>query len=171
MVLGANRFDRNLDRMLRMAQAKFDAIRRHGEQTYPHECCGVLLGHREEEGSIVLEAWPAENIRSDAAHNRYGISAQELIRIQQQARGGGLDIVGFYHSHPDHPAEWSKTDLEEAHWIGYSYVITGVNGKAEYGEADALRCRAIETNSFLLSGTGEEDKRFERQPIEVMADV
>lgn len=157
--------------MLRIAQAKFDSIRRHGEETYPNECCGILLGHIKEEVSTVIEVVPAKNSHSDSAHNRYYIAPQELIRIQQQARGHGLDIVGFYHSHPDHFAQWSKMDLEEAHWIGCSYVITSVDGEVKEGVVDAMRCRAIETNSFLLSGTGEEDKHFERQLIEVMADV
>ncbi len=149
-----------------MEQAQFDEIRRHGEQTYPHESCGVLLGHAKEGVNIVVESVRASNIRTDSAHNRYGIAPQELIRIQRNARQQGLDIVGFYHSHPDHPAQWSTTDLAEAHWFGCSYVITGVAG-AEGGG----RCRATETNSFLLTGTGEEDKRFETQPIEVAAPV
>ena len=157
--------------MLRMGQAQFDAIRRHGEETYPNECCGVLLGQVEEDGNRVIDAVSAENTRSDSAHNRYHIDPQELIRIQQQARRRGLDIVGFYHSHPDHPAEWSKTDLEEAHWIGCSYVITKVAGNATDGAEARARCRAMETNSFLLVGTGEEDKRLERQPIDVMTEV
>jgi proteasome lid subunit RPN8/RPN11 len=155
--------------MLRMGQAQFDAIRRHGENTYPHECCGVLLGQAQEESNIVVDAVPAENTRLDSAHNRYHIAPQELIRIQQQARRRTLDIIGFYHSHPDHPAEWSKTDLEEAHWIGCSYVITRVAGSVKDG--DATRCRAMETNSFLLAGTSEEDKRLESQPIEVVTEV
>ena len=157
--------------MLRIGQTQFDAIRRHGEETYPHECCCVLLGHMEEDGNTVMDAVSAENTRSDSAHNRYHIAPQELIRIQQQARRRGLDIVGFYHSHPDHPAEWSKTDLEEAHWIGCSYVITRVTGNATDGAETLVRCRAMETNSFLLAGTGEEDKRLERQPIEVVTEV
>ena len=157
--------------MLRMGQAQFDAIRRHGEETYPNECCGVLLGQVEADGNTVIDAVSAQNTRSDSAHNRYHIAPQELIRFQQQARRRGLDIVGFYHSHPDHPAEWSKTDLEEAHWIGCSYVITSVAGNAKDGAGDAMRCRAMETNSFLLAGTGEEDKRLERQPIEVVTEV
>jgi proteasome lid subunit RPN8/RPN11 len=156
--------------MLRIGQAQFDSIRRHGEATYPDECCGVLIGHVEDNDNIVIDALSAENTRSDSAHNRYHIAPQELIRIQQQARRRGLDIVGFYHSHPDHPAEWSKTDLEEAHWIGCSYVITRVSGSLTGGDGDALRCRAMETNSFLLAGMGEEDKRLEPQPIEI-ADV
>lgn len=157
--------------MLRMEQAQFDVIRRHGEQTYPNECCGVLLGHVEEDSTGVIDVVSAENTRSDSAHNRYHIAPQELIRIQQQARRRGLDIVGFYHSHPDHPAEWSKTDLEEAHWIGCSYVITRVAGNAKDGAGDAARCRAMETNSFLLAGTGEEDKRLEPQLIKVVTEV
>ncbi|MGC1870071.1 MAG: M67 family metallopeptidase [Acidobacteriaceae bacterium] len=155
--------------MLRMGQAQYDAIRSHGEETYPNECCGVLLGHVEEDGNTVIDAVSAENTRSDSAHNRYNIAPQELIRIQQQARRRGLEIVGFYHSHPDHPAEWSKTDLEEAHWIGCSYVITRVVGSC--GAEVTVRCRAMETNSFLLAGTGEEDKRFESEPIEVVTAV
>ncbi|HTU51575.1 MAG TPA: M67 family metallopeptidase [Acidobacteriaceae bacterium] len=157
--------------MLRIGQAQFDAIRRHGEEAYPNECCGVLLGHMEEDGNTVIDAVSAENTRSDSAHNRYHIAPQELIRIQHQARRRGLDIVGFYHSHPDHPAEWSKTDLEEAHWIGCSYVITRVAGSAKGNVEVMARCRALETNSFLLAGTGEEDKRLKRQPIEVVTEV
>ncbi|MES2221128.1 MAG: M67 family metallopeptidase [Acidobacteriota bacterium] len=157
--------------MLCIDQNQFDAIRRHGEETYPHECCGVLLGHMEDDGSTVFDTVPAENTRSDSAHNRYQIAPQELIGIQQQARPRGLDIVGFYHSHPDHPAEWSKTDLEEAHWIGCSYVITRVAGTPDQGAGERAGCRAMETNSFLLAGTGEEDKRLERQAIQVVGAV
>ena len=156
--------------MLRMDQVQLDRIRQRGEEAYPNECCGVLVGHIAEGGNTVIEAIAAENTRSDSAHTRYEIAPLELIRIQQQARRQGLDIVGFYHSHPDHPAEWSKTDFEEAHWIGCSYVITSVAGNAAGGVGTA-RCRAMDTNSFLLAGTGEEDKRLERQPIEVASVV
>jgi len=154
--------------MLRMEQTQFDAIRQHGEETYPHECCGVLVGHGGADANIVVDAVRAGNIRTDSAHNRYQIAPQELIRIQREARKHGLDIIGFYHSHPDHPAQWSKTDLAEAHWFGCSYVITSVVGG---GAGEAGRCRAAETNSFLLTGTGEEHKRLESQPIEVAATV
>ena len=136
----------------------YDAIRRHGERTYPHECCGVLLGRTNDGGNGVEASVEAGNTRTDSAHNRYNIAPQELIRIQRQGRERGLDIVGFYHSHPDHPAQWSKTDFEEAHWIGCSYVITSV----EQGTAKV-------TNSFLLTGITEEDKRFEDQRVIVGA--
>jgi proteasome lid subunit RPN8/RPN11 len=141
---------------LRMSGELYETIRRHGERTYPHECCGVLLGRSGEDGNAVEAAVEAGNTRTDSAHNRYNIAPQELIRIQRQGRERGLDIVGFYHSHPDHPAQWSKTDFEEAHWIGCSYVITSV----EKGTAKI-------TNSVLLTGTGEEDKRFEDQRVVV----
>ncbi len=154
--------------VLRMEQAQFDAVRQHGEATYPHESCGVLLGHAKEDTNIVVDAVRAANTRTDSAHNRYNIAPQELIRIQREARRQGLDIVGFYHSHPDHPAQCSKTDLAEAHWFGCSYVITSVAG---VDDADAVRCRATETNSFLLTGSGEEEKRLEAQPIEIAATV
>ncbi len=154
--------------MLRMEQMQFDAIREHGEAAYPHESCGVFLGHSAEGINAVIDAVRAENTRADSAHNRYQIAPRELIRIQREARRQGLDIVGFYHSHPDHPAQCSKTDLAEAHWLGCSYVITSVIGD---NARETTRCRAMETNSFLLAGTGEEDKRLEPQPIEVVAPV
>jgi len=144
--------------MLRLNEQVYHAIRRHGEETYPHECCGVLLGRSVDGANEVDEAVRAGNTRTDSAHNRYNIAPQELVRIQRQGRERGLDIVGFYHSHPDHPAQWSKTDFAEAHWLGCSYVITAV----EKGIAQA-------TNSFLLTGTTEEDKAFEDEAVEVAA--
>jgi proteasome lid subunit RPN8/RPN11 len=142
--------------MLKMNEQIYDAIRLHGEETYPHECCGVLLGNSADGTNTVEDAVRAGNTRTDSAHNRYDIAPQELVKIQRQGRERGLDIVGFYHSHPDHPAQWSKTDFAGAHWLGCSYVITGVdNGVAR------------STNSFLLTGTGEEDKAFEDEAIEV----
>jgi proteasome lid subunit RPN8/RPN11 len=143
--------------MLRIHYDEYEAVRAHGQETYPHECCGVLLGKAEEGvGNRVQQIVRAGNTRTDSAHNRYNIAPQELVKIQRQARGLGLDIVGFYHSHPDHPARWSVTDIAEAHWLGCSYIITSV----EKGSA------AI-TNSFLLTGTSEDDKRFEDEGIEI----
>jgi proteasome lid subunit RPN8/RPN11 len=142
--------------MLKLSEQIYNALRKHGEETYPHECCGVLLGCSQDGVNEVEVAVRAGNTRTDSAHNRYHIAPQELVRIQRQGRERGLDIVGFYHSHPDHPAQWSKTDFAEAHWLGCSYVITAVaNGTAQ------------ETNSFLLTGTSEEDKSFADETVEV----
>ena len=142
--------------MLKIGKSHYEAIRRHGEETYPHECCGVLLGQMEDDARIVTSTARAGNTRTDSAHNRYNIDPKELVRIQRQARERNEDIVGFYHSHPDHPAQWSQTDLAEAHWFGCSYVITSV----EKGKA-AL------TNSFELAGSEESDKRLLDEPVEV----
>jgi proteasome lid subunit RPN8/RPN11 len=140
--------------MLKLNTQTYDAIRHHGEETYPHECCGVLLGRSSDDISLVVDAIRAGNTRTDSAHNRYHIAPHELVKIQRDGRKRGLDIVGFYHSHPDHPAQWSQTDFAEAHWLGCSYVITAV----EKGVAQ-------KTNSFLLTGTTEEDKAFADEPV------
>ncbi len=143
--------------MLKLPQPVWEALRAHGEETYPHECCGVLLGHAHPDGTTTAKAAVRTgNTRTDSAHNRYNIAPGELIRIQREARGRGLDIVGFYHSHPDHPAQWSQTDFAEAHWLGCSYVITAVE-----------RGRAAATNAFRLEGTSEDDKHFADETIEV----
>lgn len=140
--------------VLRVTRALYDSIRAHGEETYPHECCGALLGLSTPEGWRVTGAIRAGNTRTDSAHNRYSIAPLELVRIEREARRQQLEIAGFYHSHPDHPAQWSATDFAEAHWLGCSYVITEVaQGKA-----------AI-TNSFLLTGANEEDKQFVQESI------
>jgi proteasome lid subunit RPN8/RPN11 len=142
--------------MLRVTAAIYEAFRAHGEELYPHECCGVLLGRSEGNINTVEAAVRADNTRTDSAHNRYSIAPQQLVKIQRQGRERGWDIVGFYHSHPDHPAHWSSTDLAEAHWLGCSYVITAVSS----GEAQ-------QTNSFLLTGSSEDDKALVPEPIEV----
>jgi proteasome lid subunit RPN8/RPN11 len=145
--------------VLHMPRSVYESMRAHGEETYPHECCGALLGRSVQGGSWrVVEAVRAGNTRTDSAHNRYNIAPVELVKIQREARTKGLEIAGFYHSHPDHPAQWSQTDFAEAHWLGCSYVITEV-----------AQGKAAETNSFLLDGTTEEDKRFVAESIRVEA--
>jgi len=141
---------------LLLSKDLYQQLRAHGEETYPHECCGILLGKSTEENLHVRQLIRAGNTRTDSAHNRYNIAPQELIQAQREGRKQGLDIVGFYHSHPDHPAQWSTTDFAEAHWFGCAYVITAV----EQGAAQI-------TNSFLLTGTSEDDKAFVPQFIAI----
>ena len=143
--------------MITLPQLIYSQIRQHGEETYPHECCGVLLGTMNGNERIVTSAARCTNTRTDSPHNRYDIDPRELVRIQREGRERDEDILGFYHSHPDHPAQWSKTDLAEAHWFGCSYIITSV----EKGKATA-------TNSFLLDGVGEEDKHLDSEGIRVV---
>ena len=143
---------------LTLSRELYNQLRAHGEETYPHECCGILLGRTNDEGTrIVTSTARCGNTRTDSPQNRYNIDPGELVRIQRQGRERGEDIIGFYHSHPDHPARWSQTDLAEAHWIGCSYVITSV----EKGNASL-------TNSFELTGSGEADKKFLDETVEIV---
>ena len=147
--------------MLKISQSAYLSLRQHGEETYPHECCGVLLGRFDGDGSegvskTVSRVARCGNTREDSPRNRYNIDPRDLIRIQREGRERDEDIVGFYHSHPDHPAQWSPTDLAEAHWFGCSYVITSV----EKGKATI-------TNSFELTGSDEDDKKFVDEKAEV----
>jgi proteasome lid subunit RPN8/RPN11 len=142
--------------MLHIEASLLDDLRRHGEETYPHECCGVLIGRRAGEAGLVTGVVRCGNARRDRQQDRYTIDPRDLLRIEKLARSRGEEIVGFYHSHPDHPARWSATDLAEAHWLGCSYLVTRVAA----GRAEA-------TGAFLLAGTGEEDKRFVDEEIRI----
>jgi proteasome lid subunit RPN8/RPN11 len=141
--------------MLRISRSNYDSLRRHGEETYPYECCGVLLGQLDGDARLVTSVVRCGNTRNDSPQNRYHIDPRELIRIQREGRERGEDIVGFYHSHPDHPARWSPTDLAEAHWFGCSYVITSVE-----------KGKAVVTNSFELTGSEENGKKLVDEEIE-----
>jgi proteasome lid subunit RPN8/RPN11 len=144
--------------MLRISQANYASLRLHGEETYPYECCGVLLGTMTDDGArVVTSVARAGNTRTDSPQNRYNIDPKELVRIQREGRERGEDIIGFYHSHPDHPAQWSQTDLAEAHWFGCSYVITSVE-----------KGKAVLTNSFELTGFDENDKKLVDERVEVV---
>jgi len=119
--------------MITIGIRELDAIRRHGEQDYPHECCGLLIGTFDAAGKKVAdEIYPIVNSREEAAkRNRFLIAPEDLMRGEKHARASRRDVVGFYHSHPDHPAVPSAFDLEHA-WPVYSYVIVAVkDGKAE----------------------------------------
>ncbi|MXW63363.1 MAG: M67 family metallopeptidase [Bacteroidetes bacterium SB0662_bin_6] len=116
-----------------------DYIRRHGEETYPEECCGFLIGRLHADGNEAVYARRAVNRNENRREDRYVIAPGEYLEADLAARRENLDIVGIYHSHPDHPAVPSRTDLELATFPGYSYVIVSVeNGKAANLSAWAL---------------------------------
>ena len=145
--------------MLKISRDHHAALRQHGEETYPHECCGVLLGQIDDsDAKTVTSIARAGNTRVDSPQNRYHIDPKELIRIQREGRNRGEDIIGFYHSHPDHPARWSQTDLAEAHWFSCSYVITSV-----------VKGKADRTNSFELAGSDEGDKKLLDEEIVLLS--
>lgn len=129
--------------MITITEPHREEIRRHGAAEYPHECCGLLLGQFDEGGrKIVMEVYPVSNAREETArHNRSLILPEELMRGERYARQLKLDVVGNYHSHPDHPAVPSAFDLEHA-WPTWSYVIVSVR----QGKAADLRAWELEAD-------------------------
>ena len=113
-----------------------DRIRAHGAETYPHECCGALLGREEliEGRRIVREIlglYPLVNRRDDSPRNRFSVTSEDVQAAEKTAGEQELEVVGWYQSHPDHPARPSQYDRDHA-WPWYSYIIVSVaNGKPE----------------------------------------
>jgi proteasome lid subunit RPN8/RPN11 len=119
--------------MIQLNQQNLKEIADHGERDYPHECCGLLLGRFAKDGlKITCETYLISNAREEAAkRNRFLITPEELIRGERYAAQKQLEIIGFYHSHPDHPAVPSEYDREHA-WPVFSYIIVSVqNGEAK----------------------------------------
>jgi len=109
------------------------SIREFGEQEYPNECCGLLFGKiNSDKSKEITEILPISNAQNEEnRYNRFLITPKDMIKGELYARKHNVDIIGFYHSHPDHPAKPSQFDLEHA-WPVYSYIITSViNGKAD----------------------------------------
>jgi proteasome lid subunit RPN8/RPN11 len=117
---------------IRLTSEQLNQIRKEGEVTYPYECCGLLLGHIVSDEKVVAETYTAENAKEERAqHNRFLISPEAVRQAERYARSQKLEILGFYHSHPNAPARPSQFDLDHA-WPFYSYVIVSVrDGKAE----------------------------------------
>jgi proteasome lid subunit RPN8/RPN11 len=100
-------------------------IREHGARDYPNETCGALLGRDAEHGREVRALYPLTNRRDDSPRNRFSITADDFCEAERAAAKLGLELVGWYHSHPDHPARPSEFDREHA-WPWYSYIIVSV---------------------------------------------
>lgn len=130
--------------MILVNENLLQGIREHGVRDYPYECCGLLLGRFEATGTkVVNEIYPISNAREDnAKRNRFLIRPEELIKGESYANKKGLDVVGFYHSHPDSPAVPSGYDLDHA-WPTYSYIIVST---------------AFEKSGDLFSWEMEEDR-------------
>jgi proteasome lid subunit RPN8/RPN11 len=118
-------------------------IRQHGAETYPNECCGALLGRDDVNGDVtpaggvglpireIVAVFPLTNRRDDSPRNRFSVTSEDVRDAEKAAQEKKLDVVGWYHSHPDHPARPSQYDREHA-WPWYSYIIVSVaNGKPE----------------------------------------
>jgi proteasome lid subunit RPN8/RPN11 len=119
-----------------------EKIREHGAESYPHECCGALLG-RDSSGVLesdrgkgaltpareILQLFPLVNRRDDSPRNRFSVTSEDVRAAEKAAQGQGLEVVGWYHSHPDHPARPSEYDRDHA-WPWYSYIIVSVQNGA-----------------------------------------
>lgn len=152
-----------------LQNAHWEAIRRHGSADYPNECCGILLGQANDARKEVREVIPLKNLRLDSARaqellpleapgkeserNRFLIDPLEQLQVEKGARSRGLDVLGYYHSHPDHPARPSEYDRDHA-WPWYSYIIVSV----ERGEPKDM-------TSWILS---DDRARFDSEKIEVL---
>jgi proteasome lid subunit RPN8/RPN11 len=120
---------------IRVSGAHLAEIIAHLEASYPYEGCGILIGRFENGDKIVNEVMPTGNAREEGAqHNRYLIPPEQLLQGELRADELGLEVVGYFHSHPDHPDRPSEFDRENA-WPGYSYLITAVQG----GQATTTR--------------------------------
>jgi proteasome lid subunit RPN8/RPN11 len=116
--------------MLRLAKNLEQEIRDHGARDYPNECCGAMLGtDNDAAGREVRSLFPLINRRDDSPRNRFSITPEDFRAAEKAAAERGLDLLGWYHSHPDHPARPSEFDREHA-WPWYSYVIVSVDGGA-----------------------------------------
>ena len=98
-----------------------DAIRRHGAETYPDECCGALIGR----DGVVTTTFALPNTTEEGPRRRFLVRPQDYRQAEAQASAAGGDLLGFYHSHPDHPARPSQYDLDHA-WPFFSYIIVSV---------------------------------------------
>jgi len=111
-----------------IAEEKLEAIFEHARKAYPHECLGFLVGRFSGEGEV-KDVRPARNLM-EGTHDRYEMDPQDYLRLEEEIAGSGLEIVGFYHSHPDGQPCPSSFDLERA-WEEYFYLIVSVRGGEE----------------------------------------
>ncbi|HTB34025.1 MAG TPA: M67 family metallopeptidase [bacterium] len=109
---------------LRLSAPAWAAVQRHAESGYPHEVCGILIGQAGDQPSAA-EAHPCSNVNKERARDRYLMDPQEQMRLEKDARNRGLDVLGYYHSHPDHPAVASATD-NQLSWESVHYLIVAV---------------------------------------------
>jgi proteasome lid subunit RPN8/RPN11 len=147
---------------IQLSAEHVESIHSHGVREYPNECCGMLLGRADDDAKEVSQVVPLRNLRHNSARaqellpledpsretekNRFLIDPLEQLRVEREARDRGLDVLGYYHSHPDHPARPSNYDREHA-WPWYSYIILSVE-----------RGQAAEMTSWVLS---EDRGRFD----------
>ncbi len=136
---------------IQTTQTLLDGIRKHGEATFPYECCGFLIGQVDGDHKSLTEIRSAENEKEENLERRFLITPQKYMEAERYAASIQQDVLGFYHSHPDHPAKPSQFDLDHA-WPNQSYIIVSIMN----GSADAL-------TSWNLK---EDRSAFDEEPIQ-----
>lgn len=126
----------------------------HTEASYPNECCGVMIGSMTEP-RIVHEFRTCKNLNTERARDRYEMDPLDMLKAQREFENGPLDIIGIYHSHPDHPSRPSQTDTDRA-WPNYSYVIISVQ-----------KGTVASAHSWVLN---EGEKKFYEEPLVIEGD-
>jgi proteasome lid subunit RPN8/RPN11 len=114
--------------MLKLHEEIHQAIRQHGIDSYPNEGCGLLLGHNENGHNRAVAIFPVPNTWRVEAEKpqRFAIGPEDMLAAEMEALDQGLDVIGVFHSHPNHPPIASPRDLAWAAWSGYSYLITEI---------------------------------------------
>jgi len=138
---------------MKITDAQLKQIYAHAKETYPYECCGFLLGDFAG-GGLVREVRPATNQNQERT-DRFVISAVESLKVQNEADDAGLDVIGYYHSHPDYPPIPSQTDITEGAFPNVYFLITSIH-----------EGMPLNTNVWRLADEGL--RRFEGVALEIV---
>ena len=142
--------------MLMLTEEQMELIKSHGCEGYPHEVCGIFLGTCEGDDKKLVEVRRAKNLNTERAHDRYKMDDEDLKIAEKEGRERGLDIIGFYHSHPDHPDVPSEHDRELA-LNAYAYVYSFLIASVKEGNKVSMK-------SWVLS---EESNQFNEEKIAI----
>ena len=140
--------------MIKIPSSILRQIYDHMESAYPHECCGLMIGTASGSERVVQSSRRCRNLNTERAHDRYEMDPKCMLKAQLELAGGPWDIVGIYHSHPDHPSKASQTDTDAAQ-PGWSYVIVSVQ-----------KGTAANIQSWDLN---EAEKKFYEEPLFIEA--
>ncbi|MHA2097343.1 MAG: Mov34/MPN/PAD-1 family protein [Candidatus Kariarchaeaceae archaeon] len=135
--------------------SEYQKIEAHGEETFPEECCGILIGNYNDGIASVVEARRMRNVNEGSKNTRYNIDPLDLVKLEDELDEVGLQILGIYHSHPNHPAKLSETDFKFA-WPNLSYAVLSVCK----GKADLM-------TSWRLEMNGSEKVKFYEEKIQL----
>ncbi len=140
--------------MIKLPRSLLTEIYGHSQRAYPEECCGFLLGRSSDGQRLVIQTQPTSNARMDDRQRRFLINPDEYLRTEAESEAKDLEIIGFYHSHPDHEARPSSYDFENA-WPWFSYVIVSVT-----------RGNPKEVTSWVVD---DDRRKFTEEPVLIVS--